>query len=219
MLLLVDLWKPLELKILPLPTQASLKAWRILQNPKVSDIKNKDVHFPIQVLETLNMSSSVRQLLHHGITEISVLISGQAPKSLFTMMGKYGLPITEHLNYICIYHFLSTHAPPLLDTCFTAWRFYMSPIIFKKGILLFYNVQQDKRIHQNQGNFPMGGRPTGILYTFHVDFCLFSLSQVTHCVNHWELAIKISSHWYCTPFPLLNPSQHPLNLAAMWENW
>lgn len=100
-------------------------------------------------------------------------------------------------------HFLTKHPIPALATHPKVWSFYISISKKVKGTSLFYNILQDKdnlckssTVTKWETDFRSTFTPSQWRAAFN------SISKVTHCVSHWEMALKITNRWYYTPFRL-----------------
>lgn len=70
LLLLADIQKQQDIRLVSLTVQSSVEAWRVLLLPSVWGLHNKAVSLPTQVLKSLMPMLSVRQLLNQGVYEL-----------------------------------------------------------------------------------------------------------------------------------------------------
>lgn len=92
MLLLSDLWKLRDLSLLPLPTQASLQAWRHLNRDHAQCDISMKVSFPISILECMIPMIDTKPLTQCGISVIMDLHNQSNLKTLRVLEEEFNLP-------------------------------------------------------------------------------------------------------------------------------
>lgn len=128
-----------------------------------------------------------------------------APISPENTISKFKLPNSAYFTLCRIYSFLSSSSPPLITIHSKIWQYYANTLKSVKGTSLIYRLLQDKMtFHKTnsmikwetdlKASFTSNPWMRAIRYTY----------STTHCVNHWELALKITHRWYLTHYRLVS---------------
>lgn len=178
----------------------------MITNSSHQPIHYPDIKIPITTLEHLIQDISLKNWNTYDIHWLEHILSGGMPSPPETLITKYRLLCTTFFTLYCIYHFLAAFPPSIVGLNFKIWQYYSNPLKSMKRISLIYNLLQDKRKFTKAK--PMLQWESNLQVSFSdsqwIQAIRYSYS-ITHCVNHWELALKVSLRWYlnpCTPLVL-----------------
>lgn len=132
--------------LLPLPTQASLWAWRCLCKHHASYDILPVVSFPLNSLETTTSILNTNPLLKCGISGVLNFYKWVKLKTIEKLEEEFHLPRLAIFTTIRTLHFLTKYPIVKLSPHPKAWGFYTLEEKKSKGISLFYDILQNKPI-------------------------------------------------------------------------
>lgn len=204
-LLLEYTWSPWNLSTISPPMQSSLKAWRFLLSQKQTEVHEINYRLPLLILEAKIPMLSVKGLVDQGIMHISDLYNSPLLKTSEQIMPQYQLPSNMLFTCLRITHFLQRQSSPQISLPPKAWQFILTTKLEGKGISLFYNLIGNKLTFTK--TIAMGKWEDDLGTTFSDDqwqYAFREIHKASHCVKHWELAIKMANRWQYTPYRMDN---------------
>lgn len=213
LILLSDGWFPWKLSSFTPPMQISLRAWRFILAQKHNDIQDIQYTLPLTLLETKIPLLKTKHLTNKGITNILDLYNGTQLKPIDQIMTQYNLPNDRRLICLGITHFLKSCTRPTISLPNKIWQFYSTADSSTKGISFFYNNIRDKNTFLKTTAMRKWEDELGtIVSTEQWRHSFREIHRASHCVKHWELAIKMANRWHYTPYSLANyfPGTSPL---------
>lgn len=129
---------------LSISTKASIMAWRTINHLALHSLHNSALQFPLVILECLILSLSLNNWAHYGINWVKNLFLNGEHGTSKVLLTKYNIPRTTYFTLLHIKHFLLSSLLPTISLHPKVWHFLTNPLKLSKGILVLYNLLQNK---------------------------------------------------------------------------
>lgn len=191
-LLLLDIWKPYSLRLLPLSIQASLIAWRDLHKLTPLPTNNVDIPISVEILNHVIPHTNYLDWLAKGISQIADLYVDNTLKPFDVLAKEYTLSPTDFYKYIQLSHFLKSLKSHCIRIQDIVWQFYTKTPITPKGISLFCNLFQNKVTFTKPPPFKKWELDLEESFSkAQWQSTLRTVYKISRCVNHWELSLDV----------------------------
>ena len=177
---------------LPPTIVISIKTWlTFLASTKHTD-PYVNVKIPFQALHLIIEHVPIASWSGRGITYIHELYSNGRLKSFQSVQSEFDLPHTSYSQYAQIVHYLQKLGNLCQYIHSLAWAFLTSPVQQKKGISLFYNLLQQKRIFTKSSSHLLWERDLQCSFTDDQWHMACKANQsASNCTSLWEFSTKI----------------------------
>ena len=201
---------------LPPTMLASIRIWQKFISSTGLAGPGVEVRIPIQTLYFVTNRMPISFWNQKGIRYLDDFYSNGYIKTFSSIQSEYDLPHTNEFQYTQLMHCLYKLGNISKQVNASAWTYFSSPIRQNKGISLFYQLMQQKRVFNKSASHLLWEKDLKCSFTNDQWRLACKANQsATRCTSLWELSIKITLRWYLTP--VIVSKFDPQTPAACWR--